>query len=272
MSLGDRFSLAVNRRLGELGGTGTLLAAGNFDHRGELARRRDLSVVQEGRDQHGRPVNYLPLEGPRLAVALAEAGWLATTLVVHVACDPEKGRASKSRRAWKATSPDAGATAAIFMAHGMSEVTSAVHPDRRELHQYSRQALGDYLPWSGDAADEVAKIAQIAGEPHYDSEVAEFELFWRTLLRLMPEDQARKLPGIASEPLLGNLHGVPSADAYKAGVVDRSPEAYFSALAWNIIRGQYRSAYLALADPALLDAPERKEDDHTSPPDEIHKL
>lgn len=129
MSLEDRFSLAVNRRLGELGGTGTLLAAGGFDHRGELVRRWDLSVVQEGLDRQGRPVKYLPLEGSRLAVALAEAGWLATTLVVYLACDPAKGRASKSRRAWKATSPEAGATAAIFMAHGTSEVILVVRPD-----------------------------------------------------------------------------------------------------------------------------------------------
>lgn len=266
MSLEDRFSLAVNRRLGELGGTGTLLAAGGFDHRGELVRRWDLSVVQEGLDGQGRPVKYLPLEGSRLAVALAEAGWLATTIVVHLACDPAKGRASKSRRAWKATSPEAGAAAAVFMAHGMSEVISVVRPDRRELHQHSRQALGDHLPWSDDADDEIALIVQIAGEPRYDSKVAEFELFWRTLLRLMPEDQARKLPGITSEPVVGNLYGIPSANAHEAGFVDRSPEAYFSGLAWNIIRGQYRSAYLALADPALLDALELEEDDHTSPP------
>lgn len=42
--------------------------------------------------------------------------------------------------------------------------------------------------------------------------------------------------------------------------------AYLSGVAWNIIRGQYTSAYLALADPALLDVLEREEDDHTSPP------
>ena len=52
------------------------------------------------------------------------------------------------------------------------------------------QKLGAFnAPWSDDADDEVSKIAQIAGEPHYDPEAAEFELFWRTLLRLMPEDQ-----------------------------------------------------------------------------------
>jgi hypothetical protein len=266
VSLEDRFSLAVHRRLGELGGTGTLLAAGDFDHRGELVRHWDLSVVQEGLDQDGQRVKYRPLEGAGLAVALAEAGWLATNLVVLSACDPGKGRASKSRRALKATSPEAGATAAIFMAHGMSEVISAVRPDRRELHQHSRQVLGDHLPWSDDADDEIAKIAQIAFEPQYDSEVPEYELFWRTLLRLMPEDQARKLPGISSEPLLGNLYGIPSADAYKSGVADHSVEAYLSALGWRITCGQYRKAYLALADPALLDALEREEDDHASPP------
>jgi hypothetical protein len=141
----------------------------------------------------------------------------------------------------------------------MSEVISVVRPERRELHQRSRQALGDHLPWSGDAEDEVAKIAQ------HSDEVAEFELFWRTLLRLMPEDHARRLPGISSEPLLGDLYGVLSWDAWRAGFVDRSPEAYVSALGWRIVRSQYMGTYLALADPALLDAREPEQDDHASP-------
>jgi hypothetical protein len=255
--LDHRVGLAVHKRLGELGGTGIMLAAGAVDHEGRLIRRHD--EVVEALDDKGQVVRHFPLQGAQLAVSLAEAGWLATAAAVSVACDPTTGgRARKERRVWKAVTPDAGAAAAIFMAHGLGETISVASPERCEHQQRARQLLREHLPWTDDDEAEVAAAVQRAAPPTDSSNEAEYDVIWRALLRLIGEEAARRLPGVSSIPQLPNLRGTLSKQHHAAGVGEFSPETYTSGLAWRILLGHYKAPFLALSDPELLDNLERR--------------
>jgi hypothetical protein len=174
------------------------------------------------------------------AVVIAEAGWRAVEMAILVACDPTRGRHRKSRRVWKTTVPEAGAAAAIFMAHGIAEMIKHQLRDddlshHSERQEEARRLLRAHLPWSEADDSEVVAAALLAGPPTGDPAAADHAVIWGALRRLVGDENAARLPGFA--------------------VVRDNPfdaDTYLVTLSWQLLRTQFNRPYLALTDPELV--------------------
>ncbi len=162
------------------------------------------------------------------AHAFAETGDFAVTLMIESAA--EFGEADVGRRTWRAIAPDAGAHAAIFMAHWLAAsfaelAHSATTPFTAEAHDRARHHLREWFPWS--ESDDAA-IRDLASRD--DVQDARLELVTKTLSRLVGDDAAAKLPGLAPYTSFGPDRMV--ADAH-----------------WQMCWNHAQLPYLRLADP-----------------------
>jgi hypothetical protein len=209
-TLRNRRSFAVLERLGELCGTGIVLA-GSLD-----AMPADLTDAQR-------------------AMAVAEAGENALTLVIETAASTGD-RGGKARKVWKALSPERGAGAAVFLAHGLAATTARLasapgHHLSVPRQEEARALLRRHFPWSdrdeaevGDAADGIHPASTVGIED------ARIQIALGTVRRIVGEDAAR-LPGFAewsnSDP----------TDQYLVG------------MRWQICFNHSLRPFLAVTDP-----------------------
>jgi hypothetical protein len=212
-TLRNRRSFAVLERLGELSGTGIVLA-------GSLG---DLDAM---------PAN---LSDAQRAMSVAEAGEHALTLIIETAASTG-GRGGKARKVWKALTPERGASAAVFLAHGLAATTARLasapgHHLSVARQEDARALLRRHFPWSngdeaevGDAADGIHPASAMGIED------ARIQTAFGAVRRIIGEDAAR-LPGFAawsnSDP----------ADQYLAG------------LGWQICFNHSLRPFLAVTDP-----------------------
>jgi hypothetical protein len=219
--LSDRRSLDVLRRLAKHAGTEVMIGAGQVDDAGRLS-----PIPAEFSDA-------------QRAVVIAEAGWLAVQMAIPVACDPVHTRDRKSRRVWKATTPDTGAAAAVFMAHGLGETirqqaygeTFRRHGARQEE---ARELLRGHFLWSEVDEREVLAAASAAGPPNDDPAAAHFEVTWGALRRLVGDEMTSSLPLIT---------------ALRAG--SRDADTYVAGVSWSVVSAHLARPYIALTDPEL---------------------
>jgi hypothetical protein len=139
--LRERKSWAVLRRLGKLSGTG-VIAAITWDR------------LPDGTTDAQR------------ATAIAETGEYALTMIIESA--GEFADQDVTRHIWKAVTPDAGAQAAVFVAHGLAATTAklAAFPDHHlnaTAHERARSLLRGSFPWSEAEERAIAELADDDG-------------------------------------------------------------------------------------------------------------
>lgn len=162
------------------------------------------------------------------AHAFAETGDFALMLIIESAA--EFGEADVRRRTWKAIAPEAGAYAALFVAHWLAAsfaelARSATTPFTAEAHDRARHYLGEWFPWS--ESDDAA-IRDLARRD--DVGDARFELVTTALSRLVGGDAAAKLPALAPYAGFG-------------------PERFLADTHWQVCWNHAQLPYLRLADP-----------------------
>lgn len=209
--LSDRQSTKVLIQLGRYAATGPMIVAG----RGGMPP--DMSDAQR-------------------AVIFAEAGWLAMNMAIQTACDPIAGRHRKSRRVWRAMTPESGAGASIFFAHGLAEIARRLSKTpgstmTSERHAEVRELLSAHLPWSAADENELQRAVAVLDVRTGDGlEEAEAATVLSVLRRIIGDQEARQLPGF-----------VPASPF--------EPSAYVAGLSWRIAGNEWLRPYLALSDP-----------------------
>lgn len=209
--LSNRRGFAVLQQLGKLAGTGLVLA-GELDH------------MPEG------------LTEPQQAMALAEAGDLALTLVVETASG------GKSKKLWKAMTPESGAAAALFLAHGLAATTARIasapnHHLTAKRQIEARALLRRHLPWSAEDEDEIANHTRTIDPLDASGlDQARIEVAFGAIRRVIAAEIAYTLPGFA--PL----------------ALEDPAERYLSNLSWQNCWNQVLTPWLALTDPEGLRA------------------
>lgn len=202
--LRERKSWAVLRRLGKLSGTG-VIAAITWDR------------LPDGTTDAQR------------ATAIAETGEYALTMIIESA--GEFADQDVTRHIWKAVTPDAGAQAAVFVAHGLAATTAklAAFPDHHlnaTAHERARSLLRGSFPWS--EAEERA-IAELADDDGWSE--ARLALVVAALSGLLGEEAVPQLPGLA------------------AFYADDEPEQMLATRHWQICWNHAQVPYVRLADP-----------------------
>jgi hypothetical protein len=209
-NLRSRRSFAVLEHLGGLTGAG-IVAAGNFD-----AVPAHMSDAQR-------------------ATAIAEAGEFALSLVIESAGSPG-GRGRAAKRVWKAVTPENGANASLFLAHGLAETTARLatspsHHLSAERQEHTRGLLREHFAWSDAAEAEVGDAADRIGPASSTGvEDARIRVAFGAVHRIV---------GSAAAGLLGfaEWFGDDGADAYIAG------------LGWQICFNHSLRPFLAVTDP-----------------------
>lgn len=175
------------------------------------------------------------LSDPERAVAVAEVGHFTLMSAIDVAADPS-GRAARS--VWKAMTPDTGAAASIFMAHGMAATTARLaegpNSDLSTQRQVETRALlRAHLPWPEAAEVEIKRLEQSINPLTLDGiEDAEIGVVVGALSRIIGVERSRELPRCA---------------AWFEG--DYSPNRYVAGIAWKVFWNAAIPRYLGFADP-----------------------
>jgi hypothetical protein len=198
----ERKHWAIIKRLGELSGTGVV----GFD------------------PDQGWP----GLEEPYRTTAVAEMGAVALGIIIGTAGESEDQDVTK--RLWKGMTPEAGAKAAVFVAHGLAATTEQLarkpgHHLNAEAHQRARELLRKSFPWS---EEEEQAIAEFADDDDWDE--ARLALVFAALSSIFGEVAVRQLPGMA---VLGGDE------------LDRAA----ASLQWQICWNWALPPYLKLVDP-----------------------
>lgn len=176
------------------------------------------------------------LTEPQRAMALAEAGDLTLTLVVETASG------GKAKKLWKAMTPESGAAAALFLAHGLAATTariaSAPNHHLTAQHQVEAQALlRRHLPWSAENEDEIAKHTRTIDPLDASGlDQARIEIAFGAIRRVIRAEIAYTLPGFARLAL------------------QDPAERYLSNLSWQNCWNRVLTPWLALTDPEGLRA------------------
>jgi hypothetical protein len=209
-SLRNRRSFAILQRLGEMTGAGIVLAA-NFD-----------SVPQQ-------------LTDAQRAMAIAEAGESALSFAIETA-GSAGGRGRGAKRIWKAVTPDNGAEASVFLAHGLAATTARLasapgHHLNPERQEHARALLRDHLPWSDH---DHAEVSDAAGgiDPTSASGVEDARI--RVALGAIGRIVG---PVAAQLPSFAEWFGGDAADGYVAS------------LGWQICFNHSLRSFLAVTDP-----------------------
>lgn len=175
---------------------------------------------------------------PQQAMALAQAGDLALALVVETAGDPSSSSNRSARRVWKAMKPDSGASATVFLTHGIAAATGRLasspgHHLSSERQQEARAVLQRHFPWSeADEAELIEVVEQIDPGDASGWEQAQVGVALGAVQRIVG-DAAIGLPGFA-------------------GYAGDDLDAYLANLAWQNCFNSLLPPYLAVTDPAGL--------------------
>lgn len=186
--LSNRRGFAVLERLGELAGTGIVLA-----------------------DEEEMPSG---LSDAQRAMALAEVGDFCLALVIDTATN------GKAKRLWKAMSAESGAAAAVFLAHGLAATTARLasapnHHLSVARQDAARALMRSHLPWTTPDDDEIAGIERsITPEDAGGLDEARVRVAFGAISRVIGEAEAYGLPGLA--PLAD--HSGDPADRYVSGL------------------------------------------------------
>ena len=162
------------------------------------------------------------------AHAIAETGDYAVMLVIESAA--EFDGEDVTRRTWKAIEPEAGAHAAIFMAHWLAESFAQLARSTSahfgvEPHEQAAHLLREWFPWS--ESDE-ATVKGLASRE--DVQEARLELVMTMLSRLLGERTAGDLPGLVPYDGFG-------------------PERFLADTHWQVCWNHAQLPYLRMADP-----------------------
>ncbi len=98
------------------------------------------------------------------AMAIAQAGVVALALVIETAANPGGRRGSKVKRVWKAITPDSGASAVLFLTHGIAATTARLasypgHHLSAHRQEAARTLLHQHFPWSETDEAEIRDAA-----------------------------------------------------------------------------------------------------------------
>jgi len=211
LKLRNRRGFAALKVLGQQAGTGVLLVAGR-----EETMPPGLTDAARG-------------------MVLAEAGNLALGIGIYAACSPARTH-SNERRVWRAMTPDAGATAAVFMAHGMAAVTrrlaesagSELSPD---LQDAARGLLHAHFPWGEEDEREIQRTAQGIDPLTLDGLDDAYVGVPLGALRRVVGEAALELPAIAQR--------------FGAEMSER----YLASLTWQVCWADMTAPWLTLTDP-----------------------
>lgn len=208
--LQNRRGVATLERLGELAGTGIVLA-------GSEQMPDGLSDAQR-------------------AIAVAETGEFCVTLALDTACE------GKTKRVYRAMTPDSGAHAAVFLAHGIAATTARLasapgHHLSSARQEEARALLREHLPWSDDDEREIELIAGDVNPTDLSGlDEARLATAYGAASRIVGDNAAQRLPGFA--PWFGG-DGI---------------EMYAAARAWQICWNHMLTRFLEVTDPAGLQA------------------
>jgi hypothetical protein len=143
------------------------------------------------------------LSSAQQALALAEEGEYALTLVIETAANPGDSSRRKVRKVWRAVTPQSGARAAIFFTHGLAETTSKLasapgHHLSAERQGNARALLRTTFPWSDEEEAMVQEQAtRIDPETAQGVESARVWLGFHAVTMIVGEETAAALPGFA---------------------------------------------------------------------------
>lgn len=210
-NLRNRRAFAVLQRLGEMAGTGIVLA-GEFG-----SMPRGLRPAQR-------------------AMALVEAGDHALTMMIETAAS------NRTRRVWKAMTPETGARAVIFLTHGLAATTEAVaSAPGTERQREARELVKASFPWSDEEERLLQEqVAKIDADSRTGLDESTVWIAFHAIRFIVGDEAAGTLPGFASLDRQENL---------ALGLMDTSPEALFAHSAWEVCFRHALPPYLHVSDP-----------------------
>ena len=224
-ALRNRRGYKVLKRLAERVGTDVLMLVGD-----------------EGWSPGSQPTEVMRAQG------VAEAGQLVLGLAIEAAGGTPDGGDRPAKRVWKAMTPDSGADASIFIAHGLAAILGRLastpgHHLSAERQAEARALMREFYPLAAEDEHAIMDYAQAVQPVEARYHEALWRLAFRAISILVGEEKATQLPGFAE----GDF-----TDEYAASIT------------WQICWNHALPAYLAVTDPEGLNvshshSPERPE-------------
>jgi hypothetical protein len=183
-------------------------------------------------------------------MALAETGDFVLNLMIETAAAPVDGQAH-TRWIWKAMTPQAGARADVFVAHGLAALTAAggEYGLRVAAQHEARELLWATFPWSDEEerlVQEQIMQTESPGLGRWPEEPFVWIAF-HAIRFIVGDDAAAALPGIPRF-IVGLFSGEIRHYGLETGILDTSLEAFVARLDWENCINHAMPRYLQISE------------------------